>query len=49
VAGSFVQGIIILTPRADTLTSWLAQTEVAKVKANLSEQELEMEMDISNQ
>ncbi|KAL3826265.1 hypothetical protein ACHAXA_006293, partial [Cyclostephanos tholiformis] len=48
-ADSFVQGIVILTPRAKALASWLAGTEVAGVKADLRKRELVMETDIDNQ
>lgn len=48
-ADAFVQGIIILTSRANALASWLAGTEVAGVKADLRKRELVMETDIDNQ
>lgn len=48
-ADSFVQGIVILTPRANALASWLAGTEVAGVRADLRKRELVMETDIDNQ
>ena len=48
-ADSFVQGVVILTPRANALASWLAGTEVAGVRADLRKRELVMETDIDNQ
>lgn len=48
-ADAFVQGLVILTPRAVPLASWLAGTEVAGVKADLRKRELVMETDIDNQ
>lgn len=48
-ADSFVQGVVILTSRAEALASWLAGTEVAGVKADLRKRELVMETDIDNQ
>eukprot|EP00985_Skeletonema_marinoi_P000990 scaffold407_cov103-Skeletonema_marinoi.AAC.2 len=48
-ADSFVQGVVILTPRAKALASWLAGTEVAGLKADLRKRELVMETDIDNQ
>jgi hypothetical protein len=48
-ADAFVQGLVILTPRANALASWLAGTEVAGVKADLRKRELVMETDIDNQ
>lgn len=48
-ADSFVQGVVILTGRANALASWLAGTEVAGVKADLRKRELVMETDIDNQ
>ena len=46
---SFVQGIVILTPRAKALSTWLAGTEVASLKCDLRRRELVMEADISTQ
>jgi hypothetical protein len=48
-ADAFVQGVVILTPRAKALSSWLAGTEVAGLKADLRKRELVMETDIDNQ
>ena len=48
-ADSFVQGVVILTPRAKALASWLSGTEVAGLKADLRKRELVMETDIDNQ
>jgi len=48
-ADSFVQGVVILTPRAKALASWLAGTEVAGLRADLRKRELVMETDIDNQ
>mmetsp|Transcript_21942 Transcript_21942/g.46120 ORF Transcript_21942/g.46120 Transcript_21942/m.46120 type:complete len:360 (+) Transcript_21942:137-1216(+) len=48
-ADTFVQGVVILTPRAKALASWLAGTEVAGLKADLRKRELVMETDIDNQ
>lgn len=48
-ADSYVQGVVILTSRAKALSSWLAGTEVAGVKADLRKRELVMETDIDNQ
>eukprot|EP00559_Dactyliosolen_fragilissimus_P006863 CAMPEP_0184871396 /NCGR_PEP_ID=MMETSP0580-20130426/40696_1 /TAXON_ID=1118495 /ORGANISM="Dactyliosolen fragilissimus" /LENGTH=206 /DNA_ID=CAMNT_0027374053 /DNA_START=1044 /DNA_END=1664 /DNA_ORIENTATION=+ len=48
-ADAFVQGIVILTQRAEGLSSWLAGTEVAGFKAELRRRTLVMETDIDNQ
>ena len=48
-ADSFVQGVVILTSRANALASWLAGTEIAGIKADLRKRELVMETDIDNQ
>jgi len=48
-ADSFVQGIVILTSRADALASWLAGTEVSGFKADLRKRTLVMETDIDNE
>ncbi|KAL7511633.1 hypothetical protein ACHAXN_008623 [Cyclotella atomus] len=48
-ADAFVQGVVILTSRAKALSSWLAGTEVAGLKADLRKRELVMETDIDNQ
>lgn len=48
-ADSFVQGIVILTPRAKALSSWLAGTEVSGFKCDLRKRTLVMETDIDNQ
>ena len=46
---SFVQGIVILTNRADALASWLAGTEVSGFKADLRKRTLVMETDMENE
>lgn len=48
-ADTFVQGIVILTSRAQALATWLAGTEVAGFKADLRRRTLTMEADISTQ
>ena len=48
-ADSFVQGVVILTSRANALASWLAGMEIAGIKADLRKRELVMETDIDNQ
>jgi len=48
-ADNFVQGIVILTRRADALASWLAGTELSGFKADLRKRTLVMETDIENQ
>lgn len=48
-ADEFVQGIVILTNRADALASWLAGTEISGFKADLRKRTLAMETDIENQ
>jgi len=45
----FVQGIVILTQRADALASWLAGTEFSGFNADLRKRTLVMETDIENQ
>ena len=48
-ADAFVQGIVILTTRADALASWLAGTELSGFNADLRKRTLVMETDIENQ
>jgi len=48
-ADDFVQGIVILTDRADALASWLAGTELSGFNADLRKRTLVMETDIENQ
>mmetsp|Transcript_13878 Transcript_13878/g.16860 ORF Transcript_13878/g.16860 Transcript_13878/m.16860 type:complete len:348 (+) Transcript_13878:134-1177(+) len=48
-ADSFVQGIVILTSRADALASWVSGTEISGFKADLRKRTLVMETDIDNQ
>lgn len=48
-ADAFVQGIVILTSRADALASWLAGTELAGFNADLRKRTLVMEADIETQ
>jgi hypothetical protein len=48
-ADAFVQGIVILTNRADALASWLGGTELSGFKADLRKRTLVMETDIDNQ
>eukprot|EP00565_Helicotheca_tamesis_P004380 CAMPEP_0185724080 /NCGR_PEP_ID=MMETSP1171-20130828/672_1 /TAXON_ID=374046 /ORGANISM="Helicotheca tamensis, Strain CCMP826" /LENGTH=288 /DNA_ID=CAMNT_0028391855 /DNA_START=413 /DNA_END=1279 /DNA_ORIENTATION=+ len=45
-ADAFVQGIVILTPRAKALSSWLAGTEVAGFSCDLRKRTLSMDTDI---
>lgn len=46
---AFVQGIVLMTPRANALASWLGGTEVASLKCDLRRRTLVMEADISTQ
>lgn len=46
---AFVQGIVLMTPRASGLASWLGGTEVASLKCDLRRRTLVMEADISTQ
>jgi len=48
-ADAFVQGIVILTSRAQALASWLAGTEFSGFNADLRKRTLVMETDIENQ
>mmetsp|Transcript_27417 Transcript_27417/g.55294 ORF Transcript_27417/g.55294 Transcript_27417/m.55294 type:complete len:357 (+) Transcript_27417:89-1159(+) len=48
-ADAFVQGIVILTTRANGLAAWLAGTEVSGFKCDLRKRTLVMETDIDNQ
>mmetsp|Transcript_14367 Transcript_14367/g.28699 ORF Transcript_14367/g.28699 Transcript_14367/m.28699 type:complete len:367 (+) Transcript_14367:108-1208(+) len=48
-ADAFVQGVVILTPRAGALAKWLAGTEVASMRCDLRRRTLVMEADISTQ
>ncbi len=48
-ADAFVQGIVILTSRADALASWIAGTEISGFNADLRKRTLVMETDIENQ
>lgn len=48
-ADAFVQGIVILTSRAEALASWLAGTELAGFNADLRKRTLVMETDIETQ
>eukprot|EP00579_Thalassiosira_antarctica_P005377 CAMPEP_0201882036 /NCGR_PEP_ID=MMETSP0902-20130614/12982_1 /ASSEMBLY_ACC=CAM_ASM_000551 /TAXON_ID=420261 /ORGANISM="Thalassiosira antarctica, Strain CCMP982" /LENGTH=366 /DNA_ID=CAMNT_0048410405 /DNA_START=133 /DNA_END=1233 /DNA_ORIENTATION=- len=48
-ADSIVQGVVILTSRANALATWLAGTEVAGLKSDLRKRELVMETDLDNQ
>lgn len=48
-ADQFVQGIVILTSRAEALASWLAGTELSGFNADLRKRTLVMETDIENQ
>lgn len=48
-ADTFVQGIVILTSRANALANWLAGTEVVGVSADLRKRVLLMESDIDTQ
>eukprot|EP00566_Odontella_aurita_P015154 CAMPEP_0113533532 /NCGR_PEP_ID=MMETSP0015_2-20120614/4661_1 /TAXON_ID=2838 /ORGANISM="Odontella" /LENGTH=343 /DNA_ID=CAMNT_0000432603 /DNA_START=68 /DNA_END=1099 /DNA_ORIENTATION=+ /assembly_acc=CAM_ASM_000160 len=48
-ADAFVQGVVILTSRANALASWLAGTEVSDFKCDLRKRMLVMETDIDNQ
>jgi hypothetical protein len=48
-ADTFVQGIVILTSRANALANWLAGTEVVGVSADLRKRVLLMETDIDTQ
>mmetsp|Transcript_28541 Transcript_28541/g.41680 ORF Transcript_28541/g.41680 Transcript_28541/m.41680 type:complete len:364 (-) Transcript_28541:406-1497(-) len=45
-ADAFVQGIVMLTPRAKALSSWLAGTEVAGFTCDLRKRTLAMDTDI---
>lgn len=46
---AFVQGVVILTERAEALASWLAGTEVVAMTADLRKRVLIMETDIDTQ
>ena len=48
-ADEFVQGIVIMTNRADALASWLAGTELSGFNADLRKRTLVMDTDIENQ
>jgi len=48
-ADSFVQGIVILTNRAEGLAAWLAGTEVVALQCDLRKRCLTMETDIDTQ
>jgi hypothetical protein len=48
-ADAFVQGIVILTNRAEALASWLGGTELSGFNADLRKRTLVMETDIENQ
>jgi len=48
-ADAFVQGVVILTKRAQALASWLAGTEVVALTADLRKRILVMETDIDTQ
>lgn len=48
-ADTFVQGVVILSSRAQALASWLAGTEVVALQADLRKRILTMETDIDNQ
>ena len=48
-ADAFVQGVVIFTPRATGLASWLAGTELVALKADLRKRVLVMETDIDTQ
>jgi len=48
-ADAFVQGVVILTSRAEGLSSWLSGTELAGFKADLRQRVLVMETNIDNQ
>lgn len=46
---AFVQGVVLLTARADALASWLAGTEICGFKCDLRKRIMVMESDISTQ
>jgi len=46
---TFVQGVVILTPRAKALSYWLAGTEVSGLTCDLRKRNLVMETDISTE
>ena len=46
---SFIQGIVILTPRARALATWLAGTEVVGMSCDLRKRVMVMETDIDNE
>lgn len=46
---SFVQGIVLLTSRADALAAWLAGTEICGFKCDLRKRIMVMESDINTQ
>jgi RNA-binding protein Tab2/Atab2 len=48
-ADSFIQGIVILTPRAKALATWLAGTEVVGMSCDLRKRVMVMETDIDNE
>jgi hypothetical protein len=48
-ADSFIQGIVILTPRAKALATWLAGTEVVGMSCDLRKRTMVMETDIDNE
>lgn len=48
-ADSFIQGIVILTSRANALATWLAGTEVVGMSCDLRKRTMVMETDIDNE
>ena len=48
-ADAFVQGVVIMTSRADALATWLAGTEVVGMKCDLRKRTMVMETDIDNE
>ena len=46
---SFVQGVVVMTKRAEALAAWLAGTEIASMSCDLRKRTMIMEADISTQ
>ena len=46
---AFVQGVVVMTPRAKALASWMAGTEVAGITCDLKRRQMIVEADISTQ
>ncbi|GAX18017.1 hypothetical protein FisN_18Hh230 [Fistulifera solaris] len=46
---TFVSGVVLLTPRAKAMATWLAGTELMSIKADLRKRQLIMETDLDTQ